>query len=96
MGFPPDDAYVRRFWVAAIGSGAVADLLRLITAGRQGRALLLPPRLTVLLRAGLVRVENGTLVVADRIPVVPAPLRRRFPPGLRAEHRRRIEETRRP
>jgi hypothetical protein len=88
-GFSPDDPYVRRYWVAAIGPVAVGELLRLIQAGRSQRRLPLPRTLPQLLRADLIRVEDGTLVVADRVPEVPALLQRRFPPGLREEHRRR-------
>lgn len=95
-GFAPDDPYVRRYWVAAIGSAAVAELLRLIRSGHDGVWVLLPRRLPTLLRADLVRVEAGTLVVGDRIPPVPANLRRRFPPGLRESHRRAHEARTRP
>jgi hypothetical protein len=95
-GFSPDDPYVRRYWVAAIGRGAVAELLRLIRAAADEQPVPLPIWLPTLLRSDLVRVEDGVLVVADRIPMVPVPLRRRFSPGLREEHRRRYDEKRRP
>lgn len=95
-GFSPDDPYVRRYWVAAIGPGAVTELLRLIQAGGSGRWLPLPRWLPILLRSDLVRVEDGALVVSDRVPAVPTPLQRRFSPGLREEHRRAYEASRRP
>lgn len=74
----------------------MAELLRLIRAAASGRPLPLPLWLPVLLRSDLVRVDRGCLVVPDRIPLVPAPLRRRFPPGLKEEHRRAHEERSRP
>lgn len=95
-GIAPDDPYVRRYWVAAIGPGAVTELLRLIRAGANDESVLLPRWLPLLLRTDLVRVERGHLVVGDRLPLVPAGLQRRFPPGLREEHRRRYEIKSRP
>ena len=86
--FDPSDPYVRRFWVAAIGPGAVAELLRLIRAAAKGEDVRLPRHLPLLMRTGLVRAGRGCLVVVDRIPVVPAELRWRFPPSLAAEHGR--------
>jgi hypothetical protein len=88
--FEPSDPYVRRFWVAAIGPGAVAELLRLVRAAAKGEGVRLPRHLPLLIRARLVRAESGGLVVVDRIPVVPAELRWRFPPSLAAEHGRWI------
>jgi hypothetical protein len=96
IGYRPDDPYVRRYWVAAIGPGAVAELLRLIRAGATGRRLPLPRWLPILLRSDLVQVEEGTLVVSDRVPPVPPALQRRFPPGLREEHRRAHQSASRP
>lgn len=89
-GFPPEHAYVRRFWVAAIGAGAVAELLRLIRAGNEGTTRPLPHWLPLLMRSDLVRVEDGEMVVASRVPAVPVSLTRRFPPGLREQHRRAL------
>ncbi len=88
--FEASDPYVRRFWVAAIGPGAVAELLRLIRAAAKGEDVRLPRSLPLLIRAGLVRAEAGRLVVVDRIPVVPRELRWRFPPSLAADHGRWI------
>lgn len=95
-GFLPNDPYVRRYWVAAIGRGAVTELLRLIRAAADERPMPLPTWLPALLRSDLVRVEKGTLVIADRVPLVPVALQRRFPPGLREEHRRRYGTKHRP
>lgn len=88
--YRPTDAYVRRFWVAAIGSTAVAELLRLVRAAEKGEGVRLPRYLPTLMRAGLVRVEEGWLVVVDRVPEVPKDLRWRFPPTLAADHKRWI------
>src|SRR3970040_2000460 len=87
-GFEPSDPYVRRFWVAAIGSSAVAELLRLVRAAEKGEAVRLPRTLPVLLKAGLIRAETSGLVVFDRIPAVPIELSWRFPPSLGSEHSR--------
>jgi hypothetical protein len=89
-GFEPSDPYVRRFWVAAIGSSAVAELLRLVRAGEKGEGVRLPRTLPILLRVGLVKAETSGLVVFDHIPVVPVEMRWRFPPSLGAEHSRWI------
>ena len=86
-GFEPSDPYVRRFWVAAIGSSAVAELLRLVGRPR-GEGVRLPRTLPILLRVGLVKAETSGLVVFDHIPVVPVEMRWRFPPSLGAEHSR--------
>jgi hypothetical protein len=80
------DPYVRKFWVAALGPGAVAELLRLVSAAGKGEDVRLPRHLPQLLRAGLVRIVEGTLAVEERIPHVPAEMRWRFPPDLAAQH----------
>jgi hypothetical protein len=82
----PSDPYVRRFWVAAIGSSAVAELLRLVRAAEKGEGVRLPRTLP-----GLVKAESAGLIVFDHIPMVPLELRWRFPPGLAAEHSALIE-----
>lgn len=85
-GIEPSDPYVRRFWVAALGPGAVAELLRLVSAAGKGEEVRLPRHLPQLLRSGLVSVVGDTLAVVERLPVVPAEMRWRFPPGVAGEH----------
>jgi hypothetical protein len=86
-GIKPSDAYVRRFWVAALGPGAVAELLRLVSAAGKGEEVRLPRHLPQLLRAGLVSVVDGNLAVVGRLPEVPVEMRWRFPPDVAASHR---------
>jgi hypothetical protein len=85
-GIPVSDPYVRRFWVAAIGSGAVAELLRMVRAAERGEGVRLPRHLPTLLRTRLVRATTGSLIVSNRVPEVPRELRWRFPPSLANEH----------
>lgn len=85
--FPVTHPYVRRFWTAALGPGAVADLLRLAAAARRGRSLRRPEHLPVLVAAGLVgAADRRRPVVMLTVPRVPAPLLRRMPPALVREH----------
>jgi hypothetical protein len=85
-GLEATDPYVRRFWVAALGPGAVAELLRLVSAAGKGEEVRLPRHLPQLLKAGLVTVVDGNLGVREKIPHVPADMRWRFPPDLAAQH----------
>jgi hypothetical protein len=87
-GYPPDHPYVRRYWTAVLGPGAVADLLRLITAARRGRSLRQPLHLAELARAGLVRFADGRVCVRESVPLLSPDQVRRLPPALRGEHRR--------
>lgn len=86
-GFATDDPYVRRFWTAAIGQGAVADLMRLAVAAKRDRSLLLPESLGILLREDLARWVNGKLFVRVIIPPLAPAQERRLSPGLKREHR---------
>ncbi len=85
-GLAMDHPYIRRFWTAAIGAGAVADLLRLATAARRDRSLRRPHSLPTLIKAGLVRIVDGRLEVRARVPLLPPHLVRRLPPRVRRDH----------
>ena len=85
-GMEASDPYVRRFWVAALGPGAIAELLRLVSAAGKGEEVRLPRHLPQLMRAGLVKVVDGNLAVVERIPPVPPEMRWRFPPDVAAQH----------
>ena len=86
LGYPPEHPYVRRFWTAALGPGAVADLLRLAVAARRGRSLPLPVHLPALIAAGLVQTRRGRIRVRATVPPLTASQVRRLPPFLRREH----------
>lgn len=85
-GIDPADPYVRKFWVAALGPGAVAELLRMVNAAERGEEVRLPRYLPHLLRADLVSIIDGKLAVVSLIPPVPAEMRWRFPPDVAAQH----------
>lgn len=85
-GLEASDPYIRRFWVAALGPGAVAELLRLVSAAGKGEEVRLPRHLPQLLRAGLVSVVEGSLAVPEKLPHVPAEMRWRFPPDVAKQH----------
>ncbi|MCL1598569.1 MAG: hypothetical protein M3094_05260 [Actinomycetia bacterium] len=85
-GYPPTHDYVRRFWIAVLGPGAVADLLRITAAAHSGRSLKEPVHLSTLLAAGLVLWHGKTLAVPDTVPPVPRHIVARFPPALRRAH----------
>ena len=72
--------------MAAIGPGAVAELLRLVRAAGKGEDVRLPRHLPTLLRADLVVARNGCLEVGRTLPEVPEELRWRFPPNIATEH----------
>lgn len=85
-GMRSDSIYVRRFWVAAIGPGAVADMLRIISAARRKTTVLHPLYLHVLVATGLAGFDGRTITVADPVPILPPHLVKRLPPALRREH----------
>jgi len=85
-GFPPQHPYVRKFWTAAIGSGAVADLMRLAVAAQRGRSLPLPPTVALLSREGLISWSGGRLLAGPVVPLLSPRHVRRMPPPLRREH----------
>ncbi len=84
-GFLTTDPYVRRFWVAAIGPGAVADLLRLAAAAQRGRSLPMPVHLPVLLHERLVSWDAGVVLIPDRVPPLPRSHVDRLTPRLRRQ-----------
>lgn len=86
-GYSMTHDYVRKFWVAAIGPGAVADLLRLAAAAQSGRSLKRPIHLPSLLREGLISHTDRAVYVPATVPEVPARLVRRMPPALRRAHK---------
>lgn len=85
-GFATNDPYVRRFWTAAIGPGAVADLMRLAVAAQRDRSLLRPEALRTLVREDLARWVRGRLLVRVKIPTLSPFQLRRLSPELRREH----------
>jgi hypothetical protein len=89
-GFPSHHPYVRKFWTAAIGPGAVADLMRLAVAAQRGRSLPLPTSLSLLSREGLVSWSRGQLLTGTSVPPVPNRHIRNMTPALRREHRRAL------
>ncbi len=93
LGYPVDHHYVRRFWTAVLGPGAVADLLRLAVAARRGRSLLLPLHTRCLLREGLVHRDGDVLWVRPTVPPLSAAQVLRLPAALRREHGRYRLET---
>ena len=84
--YPTNHPYVRRYWTATIGPGAVADLLRLATAAQRGRSLRRPTHLHVLVRVNLVHADGDHIFVRTKIPQL-SPLHvRLLPPELRRAH----------
>jgi len=84
--YSPTHPYVRLYWTATIGSGAVADLLRLSTAATRGRSLRRPTHLHVLVRAGLAHTHLGQVFVRTSIPPLNVIQVRLLPPDLRRQH----------
>ncbi|MGA9595201.1 MAG: hypothetical protein WBV06_03530, partial [Acidimicrobiia bacterium] len=78
--------YVRLYWTATIGPGAVADLLRLATAAIRGRSLRRPTHLHVLVRVGLVHTYSGHVFVRTRVPALNTIQVKLLPPDLRRQH----------
>lgn len=85
-GHSPDDHVIRRFWVSAIGAGAVEDLLRLITAARRGKRIKNPKFITTLIHEGLAATDGSTVVVRQLIPPLGPKQRTRLSPTMRKEY----------
>jgi hypothetical protein len=86
-GHHPADPAVRRYWTAVLGPGAVADLLRLLTAARTGRLIRRPYNLPALVAEGLVETRAETILVPPRVPYLGEKQMRRLSPRLRSEYR---------
>ncbi|MCP4307109.1 MAG: hypothetical protein GY926_08440 [bacterium] len=84
--YPTNHPYIRLYWTATIGPGAVADMMRLATAATRGRSLRRPTHLHVLVRANLVHVRAGHIYVRTRIPRLNNIQIRLLPPDLRRQH----------
>ncbi|MBT8197275.1 MAG: hypothetical protein KJO84_02110 [Acidimicrobiia bacterium] len=85
-GFLPEDPYVRRYWTAAVGPGAVAELIKCAIAARRGHSVKVPLNLAILVAEGLMTVRGGNLAVRTRIPALNDAQQRRLPPPIRREH----------
>jgi len=85
-GHAATSAYVRTFWTALLGPGAVADLLRLATAASRGRSLRRPLGLSRLCAAGLAREIDGTVEVRVTVPALTIHQVRSLPPSVRRLH----------
>lgn len=85
-GHAVTSAYVRTFWTALLGPGAVADLLRLATAASRGRSLRRPVGLSRLCVAGLAREHDGRLQVKTTIPTLTVHQLRTLHPAVRRLH----------
>lgn len=88
QGFSPGHEYVRRFWAAALGTGAIRDLTDLFLAGLRQRNVHEPFYLGVLLSAGLVEVSGDRIMMPARVPLLHSSMVARLSPALRADHRR--------
>ena len=85
-GHPVAGEYVRTFWTAYLGPGAVADLLRLATAASRGRSLLRPIHLSRLGAEGLVRQLADRVEVRTEIPQLNPHQVRELSPRVRRMH----------
>ena len=86
--YPLHHPYVRRFWTAVMGPGAVAALLRLAAAAGRGADVPRPVHMDVLAREGLVLEWDGHVFVRPDLPGLAPHHVRRMPPALRIEHAR--------
>ena len=84
-GFLPSHPYVRRYWTALLGPGAVADLLRLTVAAVRGTSIRLPTHIELLAREGLVAETGGAVLVRPTVPELTSSHLERLPPALRTE-----------
>ena len=89
-GFAPSDPYVRTYWTAVLSPGAVAELLRIVTAAERQWSIPHPLFLPVWCREGLVHYAQGRVWVRDLIPPLGLRQLSLLPPLLRQQHNREI------
>jgi hypothetical protein len=85
-GYAVASPYVRTFWTAVLGPGAVADLLRLATAASRDRSLRRPAGLSRLSIAGLARESGGHVEVRTVIPPLTTSQLLDLPAAIRRLH----------
>lgn len=84
---PTEDAYVRRFWAAVLGTAALEDLLRMSAAAQTGRRIRRPTHLHVLIEERLVcPVAPTGYLVPTRMPLLDRTRVRRLAPAERLRH----------
>ena len=93
-GLDPSHPYVRTYWTAAVGPGAVADLLRLIAAAQREETIPHPLFLPVLCREGLVHHAGRSVWVRGLVPPIKREHLSRLSPTLRRRHRRDLAAAR--
>lgn len=86
-GFDPSHPYVRTYWTAVLGPGAVAELLRVICAAKRQRTIRHPLFLPVLCREGLVHYADRAVWVSAKVPPLDRHHVARLAPDLRRRHR---------
>ena len=85
-GVDPTHPYVRAYWTAVVGAGAVADLLRIIAAARRSASLLHPLFVPVLTREGLIHHSRGAMWVHSHVPPLGRKQVLRLTPALKRAH----------
>lgn len=95
-GLDPSHPYVRTYWTALMGQGAVADLLRLIAAARREETIPHPLYLPVLCREGLAHHADQAVWVRGLVPPLGRVHLPRLPLVLRKRHRRDLTAACRP
>ena len=93
-GVDPSHAYVRTYWTAVLGAGAVAELLRVIAAAKHEAAIPHPVFLPVLCREGLVHYARRAVWVRDLVPPLGRRHLARLTPALRQRHDRDLAAAR--
>lgn len=91
VGVAHTDPYVRRYWTAAIGAAAVADLLKLMAAMNADRCIKHPLYLHVLTAEGLVLRFGQVVLVRPTVPHLSPRHLRTLPMWLQKEHADHLE-----